>query len=219
MSNPFPTYAQSHPQSLPTGGYSGSSFPAAKKAPKAKKACAYGPRMANGRCPPKPRSSSSSSVSAYLTKPGRRAPSKATRITNIAGKAIGTALATGVGAVFKGARAAGGLRAALSGVQLGSASTITAAGAAGLAAYWLTSKLIAARVKGKQTLSQEAAYAADAYRQSRLDLQKTLGRPITALENSLLAKAFRDRLAEIGLSTTDMKRLKGSYFSNPNWIP
>lgn len=205
-------------------GYNGKSglytaFPMAKapKAPKAAKACAYGPRMANGRCPPKPRTPRAPKalkITDPFNKPGRRAPSAAARVGRAADKLVITGA---VSAARMLPRIGQALKIATPGAALAAggktaATLFGAVAAAGLAAFGVTRALINSHVATEAGRRELAALAADAYRKSRLDAAKQLRRKLTGAEQQTLAAAFKANLAKIGLTTDNLRSLHLGFF-------
>lgn len=207
----------------------------ARKSPKPKKPCKYGARV-NGRCPPKPRASVLGATAAKLggirtTTRGRQ--SIATRLTRKAEGRVSTIAATL--AATKGRQAVTAARGALTriagpGVKgtipaaakailkspvskvasagaAGFSATLSAVALAGIASFAITTYIINARKKRRMDRAATAAAAADAYRAARLQAEAQKGAPLSTLEHQILAREFKQQLADIGLETTNLKGL------------
>lgn len=190
-----------------------------KAGPKPKPPCKYGPRTKAGKCPKKPRTlkqavqrdlgsdtrptGGGSATSGYLgtvaqkavDKAATAAGNRAARSAEAALKKYGAARKSGAGAIGTTVAAAGGK--AIAGVAL-----------AGIAAYWVTSKILEARQQRRTKRADLAAAAADGYRMARLEAQRlNKGRPLTTAQHLELANAFKAELKKLGLSTTDLGKL------------
>lgn len=212
---------------MPYGGTEASAtlFPtsALRKAPKAKRVkkpkppCKYGPRTASGRCPKKPRnlaaalkqdrkagadafsrgSSSGSLVGATLEKAANKTTD---RLAAQLGRKV-----SGAAAAYSAARKAGKV-----GTSLGAASAgqLGAVALAGLASYYITTKVLQYFRQKKLDRAAAAAAAADAYRLARTDaVRQQRGKPLTATQHAQLAAAFKNELRKLGLDTSNLKGL------------
>lgn len=190
-----------------------------KAPPKPKPPCKYGPRTKAGKCPKKPKTlkqavqrdlasdtrptSGSSATTAHLGSAAQKAIDKAaTAAGNRAAAKVESAIKSyakerksGVGAL--GATVAGAGAAKIAGVAL-----------AGLAAYWVTSKILEARQLKRTKRAELAAAAADGYRQARLEAQRlNKGKALSTAQHLELSNAFKAELKKLGLSTTDLGKL------------
>jgi len=197
----------------------------AKKAPKAKKPkapCAYGPRLASGYCPKKPKSTSQAverEIRAVFKAAGSGGGGSSRGVGAGAG-AVGGALAAGGGRLAKRALAgaaggkaiaAGGravaTRVAGLGARAALGATAGAVAAAGLASYAVTTAILNARKRKKAARSEQLGDAADAYRDARAAAKAQLGRELTGREQQAMGKAFKQTLKEYGLSSDNLKGL------------
>ena len=133
--------------------------------------CKYGPRGADGYCPKKPRATATATYTNRMIE--RTATAAGTAARNAAATVIKT---VGPGAVLR---------------VVAKASLV---GLAGLAAYYMTSKLQKLRYKTWDELKYEAA---NAYRQARQEVAATQGRGLTPAENAQLAQYFKARMGLI----------------------
>lgn len=196
--------------------------PKAKKVkapPKPKPPCKYGPRTKAGKCPKKPKSlkqavqrdlksgtgvtTGGSATTGHLGATAQKAIDKAaTAAGNRAATKVEAALKTysqkrGSGVGTLGATVAGAGAAKIAGVAL-----------AGIAAYWITSKILEARKQKRTTRAELAAAAADAYRLARQEAQRlNKNKPLTTAQHLELSNAFKAELKKLGLSTTDLGKL------------
>lgn len=172
--------------------------------PKGKPACKYGPRGADGYCPKKPSRPKGAKVASF------KLPKRQSRTIGRLGSAVGGSIAASTvrGAIRSAPLIKTLLKSpvgAIAGAGIGTAATSAlAVAAAGLLSYYVTSQIIAARKAKRMKRAEEAAIAADGYRQARLDLERQQGRPLTAAEQRILAFNFQQQLAALGLSTTDL---------------
>lgn len=187
------------------------------KAKKAKRACKYGPRDADGYCPKKPstrkaRDSWEEADLGYLPEPEpapKPKPRKKTKAEAAAQRRLNTALeragtkaitagatkvlrSKGAGRVAEGAartaRYLGTNVTALSGAGAGGA--VGLAIAAGVGAFMATRSILA-RIRDKKERAQQAAFvAAQNIRQTRLDAEARLGRTLTKAELARIRDAF-----------------------------
>lgn len=141
-------------------------------APRASRPCAYGPRGADGYCPKKP------------------AATRSSRATTAAQRRLETAVGSGLTKAGKAAVTAVGGPMAAGGLIL-KASLV---GAAGLAAYWLTSQLMKARFKTWEELHWELA---NQYRAARQQAAAGAGRGLTPQENAQFSAWFKQKKAEL----------------------
>lgn len=180
---------------------------------KAKPPCKYGPRDADGYCPKKPKAAKPYDWEADLPEapaPAAKAkPKKPTKAEAAARRRFESAVERQVrGAITKGgtkvlksktaARAAD--QAARAGRYLGTSVTALsgagAAGAVGLAiaagvgAFMATSRILKAIRDRKERAQQAAFAAAQGMRQTRLDAEARLGRPLTKAELGKIRDAF-----------------------------
>lgn len=135
-----------------------------------------------------------------------RAPSK----TEIA---IG---ALGAGRIIRGAKAAASslrgmtvIPEAAGEASLGLVRAVPLAGIAAALAYELTKFGLNAYAMKKATARENAANAADAYRAARVKIAGDQGRPLTATQQKQLARLFKNRLIELGLSSRDLSKIMG----------
>lgn len=160
------------------------------RAARAERPCAYGPRV-NGRCPPRPRTSLAQ----------QRANRKTTQVfERIARSAVAPVLTAGVGLAGQpvGALLKGGAKKA--------AGLLGVVALAGLASYYVTTKILEAHKKKRLDRNEAAAVAADAYRAARLEAQRQQGgAPLSSAQHRALADAFKQRMAEIGLDTSNLR--------------
>lgn len=179
--------------------------PKAPRAPKAKPPCKYGPRGADGRCPKKPRTTATSTERAIAKAIGVKVPRASGRTTvaeKIAVAAGGRAAALG-GRRLAGKLSGATLEAFLSGGVFSGGAAMVAArlsvvAAAGLAAYAATSAILNKIRDAKERKAQQRFELAQAYRQTRLDLAASAGRPLTAVEQSILSTKFKQAAHDIG---------------------
>ena len=181
-----------------------------RRAKKAKRACMYGPRLANGRCPLKPRTERARAAGIArgvyaAVRPSSKRGGPGDKIVGSIGGALGVA---GARLLQQRIKAAG-----LTGLaRIGPAVLLRLAGgavlAAGLTAYFLTKAIVDNRAAKKASRSEQAFLAAQAYRDARLaavDLNN--GNPLSGRESQALADAFRAQLDSLGLSTSNLKGL------------
>lgn len=190
-----------------------------KAAPKPKPPCKYGPRNSKGLCPKKPKTlkqaiqrdlksdtrptAGGSATSAHLSGAAQKAVDKAAtaagnraaKAAEVALKKYSTARKSGSGAVGTAAAAIGAK--GLAGVAL-----------AGIAAYWVTSKILEARKAKRTTRAELAAAASDGYRLARQEaVRANKGKALTTAQHLELANAYKAELRKLGLSTTDLGKL------------
>lgn len=191
--------------------------PKAKRVKKPKAPCKYGPRTASGRCPKKPKN-----LAAAL-KRDREGGADAFTRGSASGTLVGSALEKAAGKATdriagqlgrKVNRAAGAYAAARTagkaGTAVGAASAgqLAAVALAGIASYYITSKVLQYFRQKKLDRAAAAAAAADAYRLARLDaVRQQRGRPLTAAQHAQLAAAFKSELRKLGLDTSNLKGL------------
>jgi hypothetical protein len=182
--------------------------PAPKKKPRAKPACKYGPRDADGYCPKKP-SQADLGGDSILDRPApkkRKRQSLGQKIerqaTSSVVRASQKAATRGISAVQK----AGGVKAILkspvaTGVGTASLSlgaTIAAAAAAGIASFMLTTAILN-RIRDNKERNRQAAFeASQAFRKARTTLQQKLGRAPTQPEIKQLYNQFTVGLKDRG---------------------
>lgn len=173
--------------------------------PKGKKPCKYGPRDADGYCPPRPSSGSSSGSgggfglepSIALPLPRRRRSARPR--TSPAERAVQNVVRTGATrAAAAVTKKASGLGRKLVAPAVLTASTVSIALAAGLASYAATTAVLRRIRDRKERRAQSRFEAAQAYRIARAKAEERLGRPLKAFEHQELAAAFKARLKEIG---------------------
>jgi len=185
------------------------SSPAPKKRKAAaKKPCKYGARV-NGKCPPKPKAPRFDEAvwlpdEPKAPKPRKRTKAEAKVIRRAeaqlerAGRTAITKGATKVLQSKAGARAAAGATKAARylGTSVTALSGAGAAGAVGLAiaagvGSFLATRAILGAIRDRKERAQQAAYeAARAMRQTRLEAEDRLGRPLTVAELQRIKKAF-----------------------------
>jgi hypothetical protein len=167
-------------------------------APKAKRPCKYGPRDENGYCPKKP------AAQAGRSRPGR-AP-KESRAHRLARTRAEKAVEAGLLKAGKAGIAAAGGGYAAAGLLAQGALLV----GAGVAAYYITTKLMQLHYRTYDDLRYEAA---NAYRESRRAAAESLGRPLNAEELRQLAlwfkqrKAYLDALEANGTPLSDVSSL------------
>jgi len=106
---------------------------------------------------------------------------------------------------FRGAVGAGGAAA--------TAGQLAVAGAAGVAAYLVTQRLLAAlggRAQGKEEAGVSATLA---LRQARADFEKQHGRKLTAAESREMSAAWKTQLLELGYNPTTFTRERSGFES------
>jgi len=205
--------------------------PRAKKGKKGKPPCKYGPRLPNGRCPTKPRATTTERTLAKVV--GIKATSRG-KLTvadraeravqgRLATYAAGAALAKGKdlargarrtvvrlagpgvkGTVPAGLRAIGKKSVTGAVGSLGFAGTLGLIALAGISSYAITTKILNVRRERRIARSESAALAADAYRFARNTAEAEQGSPLSAEQQKVLAASFKAQLAELGLSTTNL---------------
>lgn len=148
--------------------------------PRPSRPCAYGPRGADGLCPKRPRSAGAVAVNSTAYSRGVAAAQR---------ELESSARAGATRAVKAGVSAAGGA-AAVGGFIL-KASLV---GAAGVAAYWLTSQLMKARFKTWAELHNEVA---NQYRAARQNAAAAAGRGLTPEENSQFSQWYKQKASEL----------------------
>jgi len=192
-------------------------FPKAKspkasgaRQPKAKKACKYGPRDADGYCPKKPRASVGTRIAAGTL--GVKVPKASSRQSSgeklakqvarsAATRATTAAVRAGTRAGKDFARGASETIAEYGGgaaVAKALAPRLLGVAAAGIAAYLLTKTVLERIRSAKDKTAAQRAAVADAYRRTRLDAAAALGRPLNAGEQKSLAAYFKQQAAKIG---------------------
>lgn len=82
----------------------------------------------------------------------------------------------------------------------------TLVGAAGLAAYWITSKLRTLHYKSYADLRFDAATE---YRRARAEAATKLGRPLNSAELASLAQWFKVKMAEINVAEQSGRSVSG----------
>lgn len=142
------------------------------RAARPKPPCKYGPRDEYGYCPPRPASSTTSRASAATR---RRVETAVTQAITKGGKA--------------GVAAAGG--AAVVGGWLATAALV---GAAGIAAYYITSKLRKLRFRTYDELRTAASLA---YKESRRAAGEVNGTGLTPAQSAQLSQWYKQRIATI----------------------
>lgn len=181
-----------------------------KRSPAKKKPCKYGARV-NGKCPPKPKAKRfedevwlPEEPKATAPKPRKRTKAEAKVIRRAeaqlerAGRTAITKGATKVLQSKAGQRAAAGATktARYLGTSVTALSGAGAAGAVGLAiaagvGSFLATRAILGAIRDRKERAQQAAYeAARAMRQTRLEAEDRLGRPLTVAELQRIKKAF-----------------------------
>lgn len=203
------------PTVFPTSGSTGGSTK--RRAARSARPCAYGERMANGRCPPKrrkPRAARAkkpkfADVVDLPTPPPREKPRKKTkararaerRLETIAVSATNRQLRKGIARAASSsagqkAIGAGAKAAAYLGTNVGALTGAAAAGAVGLAiaagtASFLATSYVLKKIRDRKEQRQQAAFeASQALRRARAEAVQRLGRPLTPAENQRMAKAF-----------------------------
>jgi len=139
--------------------------------------CKYGERDADGRCPPR--------SSRYGSAAARRAQSRAER-------AVTSAITRGARRLATPANSAA--LASAGGAALRFAAKASLVGAAGFAAYWLTTQAMKLRYRTYQDLRNETA---DLYRLARRETAQREGRGLTPAESASLSQWFKSKTAEI----------------------
>jgi len=177
--------------------------PRAAKPKKAKPACKYGPRDADGYCPKKPTASAREldAGTSILDKPApkkRKRQSIGARIETQAVNATTRAAQRGALKGVKAVQKAGGVKAILNtrvatgvgGATLSLGATIAAAAAVGIAAFMATTAILNA-IKNKKEREQQAAFeAAQAFRKARVELEARTGKKITGDQLKQLYNQF-----------------------------
>lgn len=154
---------------------------------KAKAQCKYGPRGADGFCPKKPAAARSARTTKAQRAVQRRLESSVTKGVTSAGRAI--------------VKSAGG--AAAMGKFVLKAGLI---GAAGVAAYLVTTQLMKLRYNTYDDLRFNAA---NAYRKARADAVEVNGRGLTPAEGSQLAQWFKAKLQLLDTYERQGKKISG----------
>lgn len=172
----------------------------AKRAPKAKPACKYGPRDADGRCPKKPRKGTTPRVGKTVTAATRRLETKATN-------AIVRGAQEGLSSVATQVAAKGGIKAAtketlnksipvIGGVATTVGKALGVAAVAGVAAFIATTAIIRAHKTYDDQVRAAKANAADAFRRARLEYEAMVGRSATLPEIKTLYAYFQSKLKQ-----------------------
>lgn len=170
------------------------------RTPRAKPACKYGPRDADGYCPKKPKAAPREDAG-ILSAPAPRKRKRQSIGQKLERTTTTAVVRAGQKAAVKGVgkiQAAGGLKAVLkspiaTGVGTGAVTVggaIALAAAAGIAAFLGTTAILNA-IKNKKEREQQAAFeAAQAFRNTRLSLEKGLKRALTIPELQALHSQF-----------------------------
>lgn len=195
---------------FPGGGLKKAPMYKAPKAPRAKKPkkpCTYGPRLSNGLCPKKPRTTRALATGMIKNITRAAGAPKGGPVEKISG-AVGAALAVSTASALRrkviSSTAVGGAAAKLAsiGPRAVLVLRVGSIAAAGLIAYYLTKAVLDARRAKKMSLQQQAAAAADAYRDARLAaVAMNGGKPISGRDQQALGNAFKAQLAELGLTS------------------
>lgn len=200
----------SEPQAYPGGTPVRSRSPAKprSRAPRPKPRCKYGPRGADGYCPPKPKAARA--ISARAAKP-YKLPRSLSRSAGAVGRTTAAAVVGATArAAIKGAPLIKQLLKTPVTKIVGAVGARAAAGTAGavlgagLLSYYVTSKIIEARKRKRMKRAEEAGIAADGYREARRALEQQQGRPLNAEQQRILAYNFKQQLEALGLSTSDL---------------
>lgn len=181
----------------------------------AKPACAYGPRLANGRCPPKPRTAAGQTrgiVRSIGAAAGAKRGSGTDQALGAVGGALGSLAARRAKAALRTRAAGAGAAAVLAKIGTRGAAAIGfgAIGAAGLAAYFITKRILENRAFARAERADQAFEVAQAYRAARLEGERLNRGPLTPRQQSELALEFKKQLQELGLSTDQLSGLRGS---------
>jgi len=178
----------------------------AKRAPKGKPPCKYGPRDADGYCPKKPKTARAKKKSATQKKLDREIRSIERKVETQVLKGAQEGLAKASAEIA----AAGGVKAAakkalgqkiatgVGGATISVGGAIAAAAAAGIASFAATTYIINRIKDAKERKAQAAWEAAQAFRAAHVAAAQRLGRPLTAPEVKLLSGEFKTRLKELG---------------------
>lgn len=186
----------------------------ARKPKKAKPPCTFGPRLANGRCPTKPRGATADArarargIYQAIVPSSKRGGS-------------GDLIAGAVGAKLFGAGAQALRRRILTKVGTGAAARVATLGtgamltlssgailAAALGSYFITKRLIDNKAIARADRAEQAFLVAQSYRDAReAAVQLNGGTPLSARQQADLAREFKAQLAALGLSTTNLKGL------------
>lgn len=160
----------------------------APRAPAAPRPCAYGARGPDGRCPKAPCKYGARGPDGRC--PGRPSAAPQTFASKATRDAVNRAVTAGGTAAAAAARAV--LKTVGPGVVVSTIAKASLVGAAGLAAYALTSYLQRARFKTYADLKKEVA---DAYRHARQQAAEAAGRPLTREELAQFTAYYRSRRA------------------------
>lgn len=211
----FPTTGSGRSGSKGNSGGSGKAAPYGRTASGSirSKPCAFGPSPTRGNCPKKAstargrgKAAGEQILQAVTGKPVRR--------NSAAGKiagAVGAAVGAGGGRVLRTsvAKKIGGGAASTVLGALGSKAKVAGVTLAGLASYYITSRILENRAIDREDRASAAHAAATAYRDARLELERQKKAPLTAREQVQLAETFKAQLRALGLETTNLKPISG----------
>lgn len=174
----------------------------ASAAPRAQRPCAYGPRGADGYCPKRTSTRSLTSAGGRPCKYGARIdgrcppkPRKSTYQTR-AERVVSSAVSRGARKVTPG----------MVGTAVGFIAKTALVGAAGYAAYWLTSKLQKLRYKTYDDLRYDAA---NWYREARRAAALDAGRGLTPAESAQLSQWFKAKMRLLDNYEASGQRVSG----------
>lgn len=180
---------------------------------KPKPPCKWGPRLANGRCPLKPRTERAQ-ASGYVRSlassvAGTKRGSAGDRIAGAVGATAGAAALRRLKSATM--QKAGGAGAAEVLARVGPKSLLAlrfgGVAAAGLLAYYVTKRIIENRAIAKATRAEKAFAISQAYREARVEAERLNRGPLTPRQHADFRDLFKAQLAELGLSTDNLKGL------------
>lgn len=182
--------------------------PASEKPP-----CKYGPRLANGRCPLKPRTEKAQAAGlvrgVVSSVTGARRGSAGDRIAGAVGGSLGVAALRRVKSATLQKAGGAGAQEVLSRVGPRAALALRFGGvaAAGLLAYYITKRIIENRAIARETRAEQAFRISQAYREARVEAERLNKGPLTPRQQADFRDIFKAQLAALGLETDNLKGL------------
>jgi len=142
----------------------------------------------------------------------RRVAQAATKLAELKGKRVTTALRYATGRAYPTKALVqtlgkAGARAALRAGAIGARASLGAIGLAALASYYITRAILKRRARTREERAQNAFEAAKAYRLMRVAAEEKQGYPLNPTQLKMAAEAFKQELAKLGLETTDLGKL------------
>lgn len=176
------------------------------------KPCAHGPSPARGNCPKKARTAAGQAkqqIKAITRAAGAPKGGGVETVLTAAGGAAASSLARTAKGTLRGAAGAKAVEAVVSriGPKALAAIGVSGIGLVGLASYFITKRFLEGRAARRESRADEAFRISQAYRAARQSAEELNGGPLSLHQHTVLADAFKAQLAELGLSTDNLKGL------------